>query len=547
MSQAASQERAVAVVPLDQPDLLDRRRHGALARGDELLAQLLAASQADELDVNVLVGDEPGEPDQLLREVQDPHLPSHFENGDAARRFGERGGRQHQLHRLGNGHEVALDFGMGDGEGPARRELLVEEREDAAVGAQHVAEAHDAEVGAGVPERGQLQDDALRHPFGGAENAGRVDRLVGRDQDELPHAVAGGAARRAQRSHHVVPDAFEHVRLEHRHVLVGGGMEHVVGPARLEDFLEAIGVGDARERRDDLHAGAGLAHLAVDEVQRALGPLEQDDAAGTETGDLAGQLGADRAAGTGDQDAAAAELPLHGPEIQGHRLAPQQVVDLHLAQMTQLQGAARQQVLQRRQDLALDAGLGAARHDAPHDLAGGGRDSDRQQLDLESRPQLDQAVRTPQDRHAVQRAAVQVGGIVDEPDHVQVSPGIVLDLAQQLLAGLARTYNERAPAAGGLALGVAGLPDPARGEPDAAREEDRDHPVEQRHRPRHSLQTTREEQTGDEHDRAQAHCDAQVHQVRHPDVAPPAAVGGEALEEQQAGKEQPGQRHRPAV
>src|SRR6266568_4767710 len=462
-------------------------------------------------------------------------------------RHGERGGRQHQLHRLGNGHEVALHFGVGDGEGSARRELLVEQREDAAVRAQDVAEAHDAEIGARVPVHRQLEDDALRHPFRGTEDARRVHGLVGRDEDEPSDAVARGATRRAERSHHIVPHAFQYVGLEHRHVLVGGGVEHVVRPARLEDLLEPIRVGNARERGDDVGGGASLAHLAGDEVQRALRPLEQHDAAGTEAGDLTGQLGADRAAGARDEDAAAAELSLHGPEVELDGVTPQQVVDLHLAQMAQGQRTARQEILQRRQDLALDARLGAAGDDAPHLLTRGRRDGDRQQLHLQASHQLAQAVRAAHHPHAVQRASVQVGGVVDEPDHVQETPGIVLDLAEQLLARLARSNNEGAPPAGRLAMRMRGLAHPARGEADAAQEEDRDHPVEQGHGPRHALQPAREEQARDEHDRAQTHGGAQVHQVRHPDIAPPAAVGGEALEEQQAGDEQPGKRHRPAV
>src|SRR2546430_14918889 len=67
---------------LDQSDLVRRGRHGALPGGDQLLAQLLAGPQAHELDVDVLVGDEAGEPDQLLGQVQDADLPAHFENGD---------------------------------------------------------------------------------------------------------------------------------------------------------------------------------------------------------------------------------------------------------------------------------------------------------------------------------------------------------------------------------------------------------------------------------------------------------------------------------
>src|SRR5881275_58286 len=79
LSQVPSQRRPVDMVPLDQSDLVHRGRHGALPGGDQLLAQLLAGPQAHELDVDVLVGDEAGEPDQLLGQVQDADLPAHFE------------------------------------------------------------------------------------------------------------------------------------------------------------------------------------------------------------------------------------------------------------------------------------------------------------------------------------------------------------------------------------------------------------------------------------------------------------------------------------
>ena len=84
--------------------------------------------------------------------------------------------------RLGNRHEVARDVGVGDRDRAAARDLLAEERYDAAVRSEHVAEAHGDEAAAAVLK-------ALHHhlgdALGDAHHAGRPHGLVGRDQHEL--------------------------------------------------------------------------------------------------------------------------------------------------------------------------------------------------------------------------------------------------------------------------------------------------------------------------------------------------------------------------
>ena len=52
-----------------------------------------------------------------------------------------------ELHRLLDGHEVAGDVGVGDGDRAARLDLGPEGAEHGAAAAEHVAEAH-ARVGA---------------------------------------------------------------------------------------------------------------------------------------------------------------------------------------------------------------------------------------------------------------------------------------------------------------------------------------------------------------------------------------------------------------
>ena len=158
---------------------------------------------------------------------------------------------------------------------PASADLPLEQRDDAPVRAQHVAEPDGAEIGRGLAQRRQLQHDALADALRGPEHAGGVHRFVRRDQHELLHAVEGGALGDAQRAKHVVPHGLGRVALEHRHVFVGRGMEHVVRLVQPEHLLQPVGVGDAADERHDLDAGVRLRDLEVREIERAFRALEQ--------------------------------------------------------------------------------------------------------------------------------------------------------------------------------------------------------------------------------------------------------------------------------
>ena len=75
--------------------------------------------------------------------------------------------------------------------------------------------------------------------------------------------------------------------------------------------------------------------------------------------DLAAQLGADRAAGAGDEHDPAAQVGAHAVDLHAHRLAAEHVLDLHLAHLAHQVHAAGEQLERRRQRAHRDAALAA--------------------------------------------------------------------------------------------------------------------------------------------------------------------------------------------
>lgn len=112
----------------------------------QLLEELLARTQADELDLDVLARTQAAELDELAREVHDLHGLAHIEDVDAAV-LAEHGSLEHQAHRLRNRHEVPRHVRMRHRHRPARRDLPLEDRDHAARRPQHVAEADGDEAG----------------------------------------------------------------------------------------------------------------------------------------------------------------------------------------------------------------------------------------------------------------------------------------------------------------------------------------------------------------------------------------------------------------
>ena len=116
---------------------------------------------------------------------------------------------------------------MGDGDGAAGGDLLLEDGDDAAVGAEDVAEADGDEAGAAVLQRPDQQfGDAL----GDSHDVGGADGLVGGDHDEVVDAVLGGGGGDVGGAEDIVLDGLEEAGLHHGDVFVGGGVVEDGGP-----------------------------------------------------------------------------------------------------------------------------------------------------------------------------------------------------------------------------------------------------------------------------------------------------------------------------
>jgi hypothetical protein len=133
-----------------------------------------------------------GQADHLFGKQSDRHRLAHVECVDRLMRA-DRRCLQDQLAGFSNRHEEARDFRIGHGNRTAVADLFAEQRHHASGGVEDVAETHGDEAGRTL--LGLRLADHFRHSLAGAEHIGRIDRFVGRDQDERTDAGAAAGGR----------------------------------------------------------------------------------------------------------------------------------------------------------------------------------------------------------------------------------------------------------------------------------------------------------------------------------------------------------------
>ena len=324
----------------------------------QFFVQLFTGAQAGDLDVDAARGLQgvahalAGQLDHAARQVVDAHRLAHVQHEYlAAVRHGAS--LDHQLRGFGDGHEVARDVAVRDGDRAALVDLAPEQRHDRARGAQHVAKAHHGVAGAvGAWPGVLLVVQCLQHHFGqalaGAHDVGGAHRLVGADQHELPDAVARGGTRAHQGAPDVVVQAFERVVLDQRHVLVGGSVVDDVRPPGRQDGVQARGVLHRAEQGHDLHRrplgllGDGGGQFAVNFIERVLTLLQQQQHARLPLQDLAAKLAADGAAGARDHHRPGAQVACEQGLVRLDRVAAQQVFDVQVVQVAGVHAAPHQ-------------------------------------------------------------------------------------------------------------------------------------------------------------------------------------------------------------
>jgi hypothetical protein len=171
----------------------------------------------------------PAQPDELARQIDDAHGFPHVEHQHLPA-LADRGSLQHQARRLGDGHEIPNDLRVSHRHWAAARDLLLELRNHAAAGAQHVAEAHGHEARGGMLlcER---RHHHLGGALGGAHHVGGIHGLVGADQHEALDTGLPRGQRRVVGAQRVVAQRGQRVALFHqRHVLERRRVKHHVRP-----------------------------------------------------------------------------------------------------------------------------------------------------------------------------------------------------------------------------------------------------------------------------------------------------------------------------
>ena len=104
-------------------------------------------------------------------------------------------------------------------------------------------------------------------------------------------------------------------------------MEHQFGAVFLEDGADAGFVADVGDQGFSKRLRVGFGQFEVDLPEGVFAVVQQYERAGTEGGDLTGELAADGAAGAGDDDAAALDQAGHAVAVERDLRAVEQVLD----------------------------------------------------------------------------------------------------------------------------------------------------------------------------------------------------------------------------
>ena len=370
----------------------------------------------------------------FLRELDDVHGLAHLEREHLAAGR-ERRRLQDQLDRLLDAHEVARHGRVGDGHRSARRDLREERRHDRAAAAEHVAEAHRAEHGVAS---GQPADDLLRHPLGSAHHARRMHGLVGRDHHEPLGAHERRGLDHVRRAEHVRLERLLRVLLQDRHVLVGRRVEDDLGPMLQEHLEHPMPVADVGEDR----RGPRPVERHQQVVQVRLVVVEQRQQLRLEAPDLARDLGADRAAGAGDQHALAAQQIPHGGQVRLHLPAPEQVFDAQVAEIARGH-APVDELADRRQHAERHVRLLAQEGHLADQLARRRRDRQQHLVDRERPHERGDRGSVAHHGEPVQRPAERPRVVVDQRDDLEAG---LLRIARGRRSGPAR--RRRRPPSG---------------------------------------------------------------------------------------------------
>ena len=214
-------------------------------------------------------------------------------------------GLEHKTAGFGNKHEVANNIGIGNGNGTAVPDLALENGNYRAVAAQNIAETGSDKL-CGILVTVERLAVNFAQTFRTSHHVGGVYSLVGGYHDEALDAVFHAEVGYNLGALHVIVDGLAGVVFHHRHMLVGCGVENIVGMAGAEDVFHALFLHNAHHDNAALDVRKALTHHQTNVVLRRLGGVDENHFARFKHGYLAHHLGAYAAGRTRYQHGAAA-------------------------------------------------------------------------------------------------------------------------------------------------------------------------------------------------------------------------------------------------
>ena len=431
-----------------------------------LFIELFAGTQARVFDLDVDVRFESGKPDQVSGEISNLHRRSHVQHEDLPA-VGVGACQHDQGNRLRNGHEVTDDVRMGNRDGAALLDLLFEDRDNGAVGAQDIAEADGDEFRFDVFKlflvfffADVLQtfmgedlrdlicfvfldllvkglDDHLAQALACAHDVRGVHGLVRGDQDKALASVDHGRIGGLVGTDRVVLDGFAGTVLHERDMLVRGGVVNDLRPVGFKDFEHPAAVSDGADEGNQVQFRILLLQLQLDAVGVVFVNIKDDQLLRLMGRDLPAQFGADGSAAAGDQDGLAGDKRKDFRHVSFDGFPAQQIFDRHV-----FHGAygniTQDELVQAGKLLELAARLVADGKDIPLLLDAGAGDRQEDLVDIVLRGRRQDLVPTADDRDAVHVPVPFVFIIVDDTDDLVldlVRPG---HIPEDHLAGAAR-------------------------------------------------------------------------------------------------------------
>ena len=292
--------------------------------------KLLARTKTGKHDLDVFTDLVTGELDQVLGKIQNLHRFSHIKDENlTALCIGSC--LKDQRHRLRNRHKVTDDVGVCHGHRTTGRDLLLEQRNDASVGAKNISKADRNKVALIMTV--EYLNDHLTDTFRGTHDVGRIHRLVGRDHDESLGSVVSCRHRGIERSAYIVLNRLAGAYLHQRHVLVCGCMVDDIRPVFAENPVDPLHIPDRSDQNHKIQLRVCTLQLLLDVIGAVLIDINDDQLSRAMSRDLTAQLRSDGAASSGDTDHLSLYIADDRINIDLHRISSEKVLHLNIVQL----------------------------------------------------------------------------------------------------------------------------------------------------------------------------------------------------------------------